>query len=203
MNYYNEIKTELINNEITKRVKDYSKNKSDLTTYYNVGKMLSEAGKHYGEGIIKKYSKKLTYELGKGYSERNLRNFRQFFILTSKWQTLSAKLTWSHYCELLWYNVTKIQYYIHICESNNLSVRELRQRIKNKEYERLPEETKKKIQMPTENKIINFIKNPIIIKIEEEKTIGIIICKKDNHFIMEYCSDPRILSREYLLKNYK
>ena len=51
MNYYNEIKNELINNESYKRVKDYSKNKSDLTTYYNVGKLLSEAGKHYGEGI--------------------------------------------------------------------------------------------------------------------------------------------------------
>ena len=45
MNYYNEIKNELVNNEITKRVKDYSK---------NVGKLLSEAGKHYGESIIKK-----------------------------------------------------------------------------------------------------------------------------------------------------
>ena len=54
MNYYNEIKNELVNNEITKRVKDYSKNRSDLTTYYNVGKLLSEAGKHYGESIIKK-----------------------------------------------------------------------------------------------------------------------------------------------------
>ena len=297
MNYYKEIKQELINNEITKKVKDYSKNKSDLTTYYNVGKMLSEAGKHYGEGIIKKYSKKLTYELGKGYSERNLRNFRQFFILTSKWQTLSAKLTWSHYCELLWYDVTKIQYYIHICESNNLSVRELRQRIKTQEYERLPDDTKRKIITGLDkSKVTDFVKNPIVIKnnnkyenisekilqqiiledipsflkelgngfsyieneykikvgdkynyidlllynikykcyvvielkitelkkehigqietymhyigkniktIEEDKTIGIIICKKDNHFIMEYCSDPRILSREYLLENFK
>ena len=53
MNYYNEIKNELINNEINRKVKNYSINKSDLNTYYNVGKMLSEAGKHYGEGIIK------------------------------------------------------------------------------------------------------------------------------------------------------
>ena len=53
MNYYNEIKNELINNEITKRIKDYSKNKSDLSTYYNAGKILSESGKHYGQGIIK------------------------------------------------------------------------------------------------------------------------------------------------------
>ena len=58
MNYYNEIKQELINNEINRKVKNYSINKSDLNTYYNVGKMLSEAGKHYGEGIIKEYSKK-------------------------------------------------------------------------------------------------------------------------------------------------
>ena len=72
MNYYEQIKNEIINNEITKRVKDYSKNKSDLTTYYNVGKLLSEAGKHYGEGIIKEYSEKLTKEFGKGYSKRNL-----------------------------------------------------------------------------------------------------------------------------------
>ena len=53
MNYYEEIKNKLIDNEIIKRVKDYTKNKSDLSTYYNVGKLLSEAGKCYGEGIIK------------------------------------------------------------------------------------------------------------------------------------------------------
>ena len=62
MNYYDEIKTKLINNEFTKKVKDYSKNKSDLDTYYYVGKMLNEAGKHYGEGIIKEYSIKLSCE---------------------------------------------------------------------------------------------------------------------------------------------
>lgn len=72
MNYYNEIKTEILNNEITKRVKDYSKNKSDLTTYYNVGKLLSEAGKHYCEGIIKEYSEKLSNDLKKKYSTRLL-----------------------------------------------------------------------------------------------------------------------------------
>ena len=103
MNYYENIKEELISNEVYKKVKDYSKNKNDLKTYYNVGKMLSEAGKHYGESIIKEYSKELTNELGKGYSERNLRNMRQFFNLyyKQKWQTASAKLSWSHYSELL------------------------------------------------------------------------------------------------------
>ena len=64
MNYYDEIKKELLNNEITKKVKNYSINKSDLNTYYNIGKLLKEAGKHYGEGIVKKYAKELTEEFG-------------------------------------------------------------------------------------------------------------------------------------------
>ena len=51
MNYYDEIKKELVNNEINRKVKRYSINKSDLNAYYNVGKMLSEAGNHYGDNI--------------------------------------------------------------------------------------------------------------------------------------------------------
>ena len=100
MNYYNEIKNELINNEITKKVKNYSINKSDLNTYYNVGKLLAKAGKHYGEGIIKNYSKRLTEELGKGYTETNLKYFRQFFYFL-KGHTLCDELSWSHYRTLL------------------------------------------------------------------------------------------------------
>ena len=46
---------------------------------------------------------------------------------------------------------------------------------------------------------MNYIDKELIT-INQDKTIGIIICKKDNHFIMEYCSDPKILSREYILK---
>ena len=76
MNYYNEIKTELINNEITKRVKDYSKNRSDLNTYYNVGKLLAEAGKHYGENVIGMYANKLKLDLNKKYNERTLHRYR-------------------------------------------------------------------------------------------------------------------------------
>ncbi len=293
MNYYNEIKNELINNEITKKVKDYSKNRSDLSTYYNVGKLLSEAGKHYGKGIINEYSKRLTNELNTKYSIRVLYKMLKFynFMVVEKLPTLSAKLTWSHYDELLKLNNTKeINYYIMITEQQNLSVRELRERIKNKEYERLDDKTKAKLISSHETSVVDFIKNPIFIKnntekeiisekvlqkviledisnflkelgngftfIENEykirvgnnynyidlllynyefncfavvelkvtelkkehigqievymnyidktlrkptqdKTIGIIICKKDNKFIMEYCSDSRILAREY------
>ena len=114
MNYYVEIKEEFIKNEVYKKVKDYSKNRNDLRTYYNVGKMLSEAGKHYGEGIIKQYSKKLTNELGKGYTITNLKYMRKFYIF-SKSQTLSDQLSWSHYVELLMINdINIINYYIKI-----------------------------------------------------------------------------------------
>ena len=159
MNYYNEIKNELINNEINRKVKNYSINKSDLNTYYNVGKLLLDAGNQYGEGIIKEYSLKLTEELGLGYSQRNLRNMRQFYKVSQKWQTLSAKLSWSHYCEILWFDDNKFQYYIKITELNNLSIRQLRKRIKSNEYERLPEITKNKL---IEQKEANIVEKHLI-----------------------------------------
>ena len=292
MNYYENIKEELISNEVYKKVKDYSKNRNDLKTYYNVGKMLSEAGKHYGEGIIKEYSKKLTSELGKGYSKRNLWLMLKFYELQEKVQTLSAQLTWSHYCLLLSLDlVDKINYYIKIIEEQNLSVRELRDKIKNNEYERLDNSTKEKLKKEEKLQVEDLVKNPIILKtdkeiikekalqqliledmenflvelgngfsfikseykikignnynyidlllfnyiyncfivielkvtelkkehigqietymnyidknlktINQDKTIGVIITKKDNKFIMEYCSDKRILNTTYELQ---
>ena len=101
MNYYEDIKKELTNNEINRKVKAYTINKSDLTTYYNIGKMLSEAGKHYGESIIKEYSKKLTNELGKGYGVTSLKWFRQFYLMIEKGAPLAHLLTWSHYFYLI------------------------------------------------------------------------------------------------------
>ena len=164
MNYYNDIKNELINNEINRKVKNYSINRSDLNTYYNVGKMLSEAGKHYGEGIIKEYSRRLTDELGKGYTETNLKYFRQFYIF-SKSHTVCDELTWSHYRLLLSIDDnSKINYYIFVCKQYNLSVRKLQERIKSKEYERLPQKTKNKLITKEQSKVIDFIKNPILIK---------------------------------------
>ena len=96
MNYYNEIKRELIDNELNKKVKDYSKNKYEIQKYYNVGKLLSEAGNNYGEAIIKEYSKKLTNEIGKKYSVRYLFDMRKLYLF-SKVHPLGAQLTMSHY----------------------------------------------------------------------------------------------------------
>ena len=115
MNYYDEIKKELLNNEITKKVKNYSINKSDLTTYYNIGKLLKEAGKHYGEGIIKEYSIRLTSEFGKGYTFTSLTRMKKFYNLIEKLATVSQHLSYGHYVELLPYSdIDKINYYIKV-----------------------------------------------------------------------------------------
>ena len=298
MNYYEEIRKELVNNEVYKRVKDYSKNKSDLSTYYNVGKLLVEAQggekrAKYGNGLINEYSNKLTTELNKKYSETEFKRIRQFYLRIEKGATMSHQLNWSHYRELLKIsNINKINYYIRITEEQNLSVRELRTKIKNNEYERLDDSTKDKLATKEDLLPKDLIKNPILIKnsynyeliserilkeliledldnflkelgsgfcyieneykiklgnrynyidlllfnikyncyvvielkvtelkkehigqinlymnyidkniksINQDKTIGIIICKKDNHFVMEYCSDDRIYRTTYVL----
>ena len=102
MNYYNEIKETLIKNEIYKKVKDYSKNRSDLNTYFEVGRLIveakgGEARAKYGNKLIKEYSEKLTKELGKGYSTRSLVLMKKYYIKFKNLQALSAQLSWSNY----------------------------------------------------------------------------------------------------------
>ena len=290
MNYYNEIKNKLIDNEIYEKVKDYSKERNKVKTYFEIGKLLSEAGKEYGKNIIKQYSEKLMIEVGKKYNERNLRYMRQFYEIFSniKWNPAGSKLSWSHYREMLTVkNTNAIKYYIDICEKTYITKEQLKEKIKNNEYERLDEKTK-------EYEIEDYIKHPIIIKntnnyenisekqlqkliledipsflkelgngftfidneykikigdnynyidlllfnyiyncfvvielkvtelkkehigqteiymnyidknvktINQNKTIGIIICKKENKFVLEYCSDSRIYETTYMLVN--
>ena len=211
MNYYENIKEQLINNEVYKKVKDYSKNKNELQTYYNVGKLLIEAqgGEErakYGDGLIKEYSKKLTEELGKGYSIKSLKYMRNFYIL-SKGTTLSNLLTWSHYCELLSISdMNKINYYIRICEEQNLSVRKLREKIKSKEYERLPDTTKNKLINKEENNIEDFIKHPIILKNRNnyenisEKILKQIILEDIPSFLEQLGEGYSFIKDEYPIK---
>ncbi len=295
INYYDEIKNKLIDNEIYNRVKDYSKERNKVITYFEVGKLLDDAGKHYGENIIKEYSLKLINEVGKKFNERTLRRIRQYYrvFCNKKWSPMATKLSWSHYTELLSIkDERKLNYYINISIKNNLSKRQLREKIKTNEYERLDEETKSKLINNEEYYVTDFVKNPILIKnnfgykeisekvlkklileniesfmnelgnsfsfvgseykikigdrynyidlllfnieyncyvvielkvtelkkehvgqiqvymnyidnnlkkIGQDKTIGIIICKKDNNYIIEYCSDDRIIAREYEL----
>ena len=207
MNNYESIKQELINNEIYKKVKDYSKNKSDLKTYYNVGKMLYEDGKHYGEGIVKKYSEQLTKEIGKGYRISNLKNMRQFYLLCQKSQTVSGQLLWSHYVELLKItDINEIHYYINMCIQNNLSVRELRNKIKSNEYERLDDKTKLKLKDNNKLEVIDLVKNPIILnnnlnkEIIKEKALKQVILEDMDNFLKQLGNGFAYLENEYKIK---
>ena len=213
-NYYDEIKNELINNEVYKRVKDYSKNRNELSTYYNVGKILIEAQggedrAKYGDGLIKEYSKRLTKELGKGYSTRSLKNMRRFYLLFEKGPTMSAQLSWSHYKELLIIkNNDEINYYINTTEKYNLSVRQLREKIKNKEYQRLDDNTKLKLINKEEIDIGDTIKNPIIIKNKlgidkediSEKILQRLILEDIPSFLKELGEGYSFIENEYKIR---
>ena len=215
MNYYNEIKQQLINNEINKSVKDYSKNKTELQTYYNVGKLLIEAQggetrAKYGDKLIKEFSVRLTDELGMGYSIKNLKRMRQFYIYIQKGSTVSTLLSWSHYVELLCIDdISEINYYIKITEEQSLSVRKLRTKIKEKEYERLPESTKEKlINNDGRYEVTSFIKNPILISNPnnidinhiKEKTLQRLIIEDIENIMKQLGEGFCYIDKEYKMK---
>lgn len=90
---------------------------------------------------------------------------RKFYIFIQKSHAMRDQLTWTHYRELMSLkNKDEIEYYINISIKHNLSYRQLHDKIKNKEYERLSEETKEKLKTKQEEKIEDFIKHPIFIK---------------------------------------
>jgi len=167
MNYYNEIKEQLIKSEIYDKAKDYSKDRHKVKVYYEIGRLLNEAGKEYGKNVIKQYAEKLIIEVGKKDNERTLYGMRKFFEVFSndKLNPVGSKLSWRHYRELLTIkNIDAIMYYIDICEKNSLSKRQLQERIRNHEYDRLSNKTKTKLIEAKELKVDDLIPNPIVIK---------------------------------------
>lgn len=295
MNYYNEIKNKLVDNEIYSKVKDYSKEKHKVITYFEIGKLLNDAGGKYGDNIIDEYSKKLVVEIGKKYNRRTLFRMKQFYSMFSdeKVSQLASQLSWSHYVELLpLKNIDEIRYYINVCREQNIGRDLLREKIRNNEYNRLPIETKNKLILDNKIEAKDLVPNPILIRnndkkeiisekilqkliledipaflkelgngftfidneykiklddrynyidlllynirykcyvivelkvtelkkehtgqimtymkyinkniktLEENETVGIIICKQDNEYVIRYCSDDRIIAREYEL----
>ena len=175
MNYYNEIKNILIDNSIGRKVREYKSNQKDLESYYNVGKLLVEAqgGEErakYGNELMKEYSKKLTNELGKGYSVRMLQKMRQFYLLTQKSPPLAAKfksinITWSNICEIMQLkNLEEIEYYLNLSNKLCLTKLELRTKIKSKEYERLDSKIKEKLMKQEEVSVKDKIPDPIVLE---------------------------------------
>ena len=164
---YYSIKDKLLKDESYAKIKDYSKERHRVMTYYEVGKMLFDAGKHYGEDIIGNYSKKLMIDVDKKFNKRTLFRIRQFYEMFSneKVSIMSTQLTWSHYREILKFDdINVINFYLKLCVKNNLSVRELQIKIKNKEYDRLDEDTRNKIVNNDDLKLVDTVKNPILIR---------------------------------------
>ena len=209
MDYYEEIKNKIIDNETYERVKDYSKERHRVITYYEIGKLLNEAGGKYGANIIKQYSKKLVIEVGTKYNERTLRRMRQLYLLfkKQKWSTVSTKLSWSHYSELLSIkNDDKLSYYLNLSTIQNIGVRELREKIKSKEYERLPDETKNKIIKEEKLEVKDIVPNPILIKnknnieIITEKVLHNLILEDIETFMRELGNNFSFIGSEYKIK---
>ena len=167
MNYYNEIKEKLIDDEVYSKIKDYSKERHKVITYFEIGRLLNEAGGKYGDNIIDEYSKKLVLEVGKKYNRSTLFRMKQFYNVFSneKVAPLVQQLSWSHCLILLPIkNIDKINYYINQVSNRNLSKRQLKEIIKSNEYERLPLETKTKLVTNKEIEVKDLVPNPILIR---------------------------------------
>ena len=161
-----------------------------VSTYWEIGRIIIEEEQkrsdraEYGKQLLIELSKKLSKEYGKGFSRSNLQNMRNFYLLYPICQTVSGKLTWSHYCELLSISDnSKRNFYEKESINSNWSVRELKRQIKTSLFERLllssGEKNKEKVlELSLKgneiNKASDIIKDPYVFEflgIPEEKAI--------------------------------
>ena len=119
-------------------------NQALIITYWEIGKTIVENERKKGidtqtsRQLILSLSKKLTRELGRGFSRSNLFNMRKFFLEYKTVQTLSGQLSWSHICELLIIeDKDKRSFYEKETMNANWSIRELKRQIDSSLYERL------------------------------------------------------------------
>ena len=175
MNYYYEIKNILVDNAIGRKIREYKSNQRDLESYYNVGKLLVEAqgGEErakYGDGLIKEYSKRLTNELGKGYTVTRLKYMRTFYELVTKGPPVAdlfknINITWSNVCEISKIkDLNEVEYYLNLSNKLCLTKRELRARIKNDEYNRLPLEVREKLKNNLVVSTSEKVPSPVVLQ---------------------------------------
>ena len=204
MNYYNDIKTKLLEEEAYQIVKDYSKERHKVITYFEIGKLLNEAGKHYGENIIKKYSKKLEVDVNKKYNERTLYRMIKLYNIFKEptLTTLLSKLSWS--TAMIISNLNDKQEILYYSEQSIirfLSVRQLQKIINNKEYHRLSEKAKEKLSVKEQLSIEDYIKDPIVIntdkKIESERLLKQLILEDISSFMKQLGDGYSFIDSEY------
>ena len=211
--YQNQINT--LNTNLTNLKKSYFSLKDRPIAHCpTCNQELSDVGKSLTLQKLKidlenDYSNKLVAEFGKKYNERTLRRIRQYYRIfkDEKRSPLATKLSWSHYSELLSIkDENELIYYINIAYERNLSKRELREIIRNKEYERLPNETKNKLMLADEIEVKDLVPNPIIIRnknnieIVTEKVLHNLILEDIESFMRELGNSFSFIGSEYKIK---
>ena len=162
---------------ISSRNKVYSAvNTEMLSLYWNIGKAIMEIQQgderaNYGDAVLDRLSEKLTDEFGKGFSSRNLRTMRKFYLIYPIWQTVSSKLSWSHYLELIKIEEdNKRNFYFNECINTRWSVRELQRQIGSLLYERLTLSANKEkiLELDEKGQILesskDLVKDPFVLE---------------------------------------
>ena len=224
MNYLKNIEELIIENEANKKANALRDNSSTLQTYWNIGKLIVEAQggekrAKYGNSLIKEWGKKLSLKYGRGYDSSYLAKMRLFYLDFPILDSLSPKLTWTHYRTILTIkNENERNYYINLVILNNLSVRELRREIKNKSFDRLSYADKEHIEIISDTNntplsIKDMIKDPIILKSDknidkiDELTIHKYIISLLEDKFLELGTGFALIGHEYKLhidnKTYK
>lgn len=198
MTYLEDIKNLIEKDIVFKRKIRLHEENHKLNTYFEIGRLIVEAQggekrAKYGNGLIKEWSKELTLNYGKGYDYTNLSRMRQLYLVFQKVGSVPQLLTWTNLSITLPIKEeSKRNYYINLCIKQNLSSRQLKTKIKNKEYERL--EYKEDIELIRDSNdltIKEMIKNPILIKTDSkvdklsEKALKKFILDKIEEFLLE------------------
>lgn len=176
-NEINSIFDSIKNLVINSRNKVYhTVNTEMLNLYWNIGKIIMEIQQgderaSYGDAVLDKLSQKLTNEFGKGFSSRNLRTMRKFYLIYPIWKTVSSKLSWSHYLELIKIDdEQKRKFYLNECINSKWSVRELQRQRDSLLYERLTisADKEKILELSEKGQILktskDLVKDPFVLE---------------------------------------
>lgn len=195
-------------------------NQTMVYTYYEIGQMIVEEEQHgeqraaYGKQLLKELSKKLTAEFGKGFSERNLEQMRQLYLIYPISQTISAKFTlsWSHYLKLIRIkNPDERRFYEIECSTNNWTLKELQRQFDATLYERLSLSRDKEgiKQLAEKGQIIenptDLLKDPYILEFLDlpekhqysESDLESAIIDKLEHFLLELGKGFTFVARQF------
>lgn len=198
MTYLDNIKNLIEEDIVLQRKNRLYEENHKVNTYFEIGRLIVQAQggekrAKYGDSLIKEWSNILTKEYGKGYDYTNLCRMRKLYLTFEKVGAVPQQLTWTNLSIILPIkNINKRNYYINLCVIQNLSSRQLKSKLKNKEFERL--EFKENIELINETSnltIKDMIKNPILIHTNKltdklsEKALKQFILEKIEEFLLE------------------